>query len=136
MDKKIVGFIPKMLYKIFLNLKEKFDPVKPVPEEEQITVEICKKLLEDPNSKLTFAPLAKKRFIKNEEKDMYIIMQDHGINLVNHVYSYSIYISSTSVYEELTEIFDGILDRERLKLEDEIKHNIHHSLEEILKKFN
>lgn len=136
MENKVVGFIPKLLYKLFLSLKEKFDPSQPVPQEEKITIEICKKLLDDPNSKLTFAPLAEKRFIKNEEKDMFVVIHEHTINLINHVYSYSIYVSNTSEYHELVGKFNQVLDRERLKLEDEIKLNIQHSLEQILNKLN
>lgn len=136
MEKKIVGFIPRILYKIFLALKEKFDPTLPVPEEEKITVEICKKLLDDPKSELHYYDLAKKRFIKNAEKDMFIVMQDHTINLINHVYSYSIYVSDTAMYRELTSKFDDILDAERIKMEDEINSNIKHSLSSILSKLN
>ena len=136
MENKVVGFIPKLLYKLFLSLKEKFDPSQPVPQEEKITIEICRKLLDDPNSKLTFAPLAEKRFIKNEEKDMFVVIHEHTINLINHVYSYSIYVSNTSEYHELVNKFNEVLDRERLKLEDEIKLNIQHSLEQILNKLN
>lgn len=136
MKVQVVGFVPRILYKIFLTLKEKFDPTPPVPEEEKITIEICKKLISSPSSKLTYAPLASKRFIHNQEKDMYIVIHQHTINLINHVYSYSIYLSDTGSYNELIDMFDGILDKERLKLEDEIKNNIQHSLESILKKLD
>lgn len=133
---KVVGFIPKLLFKIFLTLKEKFDPTPPVPEEEKITIEICKKLIANANSKLTYAPLAHKRFIYNKEKDMYIVLHEHTINLINHVYSYSIYVSNHESWQDVIDSFDNVLDRERLKLEDEIKNNIQHSLESILKKLD
>jgi hypothetical protein len=136
MENKVVGFLPKLLFKIFLRLKEKFDPTPPVPEEEKITIQICKKLLDDTTSKLTYAPLAHKRFIKNEQKDMYIVIHEHTINLINHVYSYSIYVSDSHSYREIIEKFDRVLDIERLKLEDEIKNNIQHSLVSILNKLN
>lgn len=136
MENDVVGFIPRLLYKVFLKLKDKFDPKRPIPEEEILTVEICKKLLDDPNSKLSYAHLANKRFIKNEAKDMFVVMQDHTINLVNHVYSYSIYLTNTNEYRNLTDKFDQILDTERLKIENEIKNNIQHSLESILEKLN
>ena len=136
MENKVVGFIPKLLYKLFLTLKEKFDPKLPVPEEEKFTIQICEKLLEDPESKLTFAPIANKRFIKNESKDMFVVMHEHTVNLVNHVYSYSIYVTNNSDYEKLIQKCDNVLDNERLKLEDEIKLNIQHSLAQILKKLN
>ena len=63
-----MGYIPRLLFKIYLNLKERFDPTPPIPEEERITVEICKKLINDPDSELTYAPISAKRFIKNESK--------------------------------------------------------------------
>lgn len=136
MENKVVGFIPKLLYKLFLTLKNKFDPPMPVPEEERFTIQICEKLLEDPDSKLTFAPIANKRFIKNETKDMFVVIHEHSVNLINHVYSYSIYVTNTSDYNSLIGKFDKVLDNKRLKLEDEIKLNIQHSLEQILKKLN
>ena len=136
MKGKVVGLIPRLLYRIFLSLKEKFDPTPPIPEEEKITIDICLKLLDDPNSKLTIAPLANKRFVKNEEKDMYIVIHEHTINLINHVYSYSIYVSDSQAYVDIVNKFDKVLDEGRLKLEEEIKNNIQHSLSSILNKLN
>ena len=136
MEKKIVGYIPRLLFKVYLYLKEKFDPKLPIPEEEKITYDICNKLLDDPDSKLTFAPLSNKRFIKNSKKDMYIVIHQFTINLINHVYSYSIYASDTDCYQNLIQKFDNILDSERLKLEDEINNNIQHSLTNILSKLD
>ena len=129
-----MGFIPRLLYKIFLNLRERFDPKPPVPEEEKITIEICKKLIADPNSKLTYAPISNKRFIKNEDKNMFIVMETHTINMINHVYSYSVYLSDTNDYRNLTDSFDKILEAQRTSLEDEIRNNIQHSLKSILEK--
>jgi len=136
MENKVVGYIPRLLFKIYLSLKERFDPTPPVPEEEKITIDICSKLLDDPNSKLTIAPLVNKRFVKNKEKDMYIVIHEHTINLINHVYSYSIYVSDSQSYVDIVNKFDKMLDEERLKLEEEIKNNIQHSLSSILNKLN
>jgi hypothetical protein len=136
MENKVVGFIPKLLFRVFLALKEKFDPKQPVPDDEKITFEICYKLLENVDSKLTLAPISNKRFIKNEEKDMFIVLHEHSVKLINHIYSYSVYISNTQLYTQLVDKFDKVLDAERLKLETEINNNIHHSLAEILKKLD
>jgi hypothetical protein len=136
MENKVVGYIPRLLFKIYLSLKERFDPTPPIPEEEKITIDICSKLLDDPNSKLTIAPLVNKRFVKNKEKDMYIVIHEHTINLINHVYSYSIYVSDSQSYVDIVNKFDKMLDEERLKLEEEIKNNIQHSLSSILNKLN
>jgi hypothetical protein len=134
MENKVVGYIPRLLFRIYLSLKEKFDPTPPIPEEERITVEICKKLINDPESKLTYAPISNKRFIKNEEKSMFIVIEQHTINLINHVYSYSVYLSNSSDYNEIITSFDKVLEFERQSLEDEIRSNIQHSLTTILEK--
>jgi hypothetical protein len=136
MENKVVGYIPRLLFKLYLNLKERFDPTPPIPEEERITVEICKKLISDPESKLTYAPISNKRFIKNEKKSMFIVIEHHTINLINHVYSYSIYLSNSGDYDEIITSFDKILEHERQTLEDEIRSNIQHSLTTILEKLN
>lgn len=136
MENKVVGYIPRLLFKIYLNLKERFDPTLPVPVEEKITVEICKKLISDPESELTFAPLSGKRFIKNENKSMFVVIEHNTINLINHVYSYSVYLSSQNDYKDIIGSFDGILENKRQELEDEIRSNIQHSLQTILKKLD
>jgi hypothetical protein len=136
MENKVVGYIPRLLFKIYLNLKERFDPTPPIPEEERITVEICKKLINDPESELTYAPISAKRFIKNESKSMFVVIEHHTINLINHVYSYSVYLSKNSDYNEIIGGFDKILENKRQSLEDEITSNIQHSLQTILKKLD
>jgi hypothetical protein len=136
MENKVVGYIPRLLFKIYLSLKERFDPTLPIPEEEKITVEICKKLIVDPQSKLTFAPISGKRFIKNENKNMFVVIESHTINLINHVYSYSVYLSSQNDYKEIIQSFDGVLENKRQSLENEIRSNIQHSLQTILKKLD
>jgi hypothetical protein len=137
MDRKeVVGFIPSLLFKLFLYLKDKFDPKQPIPEEEKITFQICQKLIQDPKSKLTIAPISNKRFIKNEEKNIFVVFETNTINLVNHIYSHSVYVSDVETFQDLKDSFDKYLDKERLKLEDEIKNNIKNTLQEILKKFN
>jgi hypothetical protein len=136
MENKVVGYIPRLLFKIYLNLKERFDPTPPIPEEERITVEICKRLINDPESELTYAPISAKRFIKNESKSMFVVIEHHTINLINHVYSYSVYLSKNSDYNEIIGGFDKILEDKRQSLEDEITSNIQHSLQTILKKLD
>lgn len=134
MKPKVVGFIPRLLYKVFLNLKERFDPKPPISNEEKSSVEICDKLISNKSSKLTFAPKSFKRFIKNDDYDMFIVIENRTINLINHVYSYSVYIESDQLYSELIDRFDDELEKRRQDLEDEIKSNIQHSLQNILDK--
>ena len=86
------------------------------------------------SSKLTIAPLSNKRYIRNDDKDMFIVIQDGTISLINHVYSYNVFIEHNKLYEEVLSIFDSELENRRLLLEEEIRSNIKHSLKSILEK--
>lgn len=133
MEKKdVVGYIPKLLYKFYLKLKDKFDPPKEVTPEEHYCIEICKKLIQEENSKLTIAPVSNKRYIKNDDKSMFIVIESGTIMLINHVYSYSVYCENGTNYHELVKMFDETVERKRNELEKEIKSNIQHSLKRIL----
>jgi hypothetical protein len=136
MENKVVGYVPRLLFKIYLNLKDKFDPRPKVTDEEIFASEICKKLITNPTSELTISPISHKRIIKNEEKNMYVVMEGYTIHLINHVYSYSVYLQETSKFIELTQIFDKVLEDRREVLESEIRKNIKHSLSNILDKLN
>lgn len=136
MEKQIVGYIPKLLFKVYLTLKEKFDPRPPVTLEEQTCIDICNKLVLSQYSSLTYAPKSTKRFIKNDSHNMFIVIQDRTIHLINHVYSYSVYIENTELYSELIESFDSELERRRQNLEDEIRNNIQHSLQNIYQRIS
>ena len=131
MENKVVGYIPRLLFKIYLSLKERFDPSFPIPEEEKITVEICKKLISDPDSKLTFAPISNKRFIKNEKMGIYVIMEKYNVQVINHIYSYSITLGDKS-WGKLIDFYNQEIEKRRNQFESEIRSNIKHSLKNIL----
>jgi hypothetical protein len=125
-----------LLHRFYLYLKNKFDPTTPPKEEEIYALEICKKLILSPNSKLTNAPISFKRFIKNDDYNMFIVINNRTISLINHVYSYNVFIESHEHYIDIYEMFDNEMEKRRQELEDEIKNNIKHSLKEILKKIS
>jgi len=123
-----------LLHRLYLYLKNKFDPTPEPKEEEIFALEICKKLIVNTNSKLTNAPISFKRFIKNDDNNMFIVINNRTISLINHVYSYNVFIESFEHYSDICELFDNEMEKRRQELEDEIKNNIQHSLKEILKK--
>jgi hypothetical protein len=136
MENKVVGYVPRLLFKIYLNLKDKFDPKPKVTDEEIFAAEICEKLIANTTSELLISPISNKRIIKNEEKSMYIVMESYTIHLINHVYSYSVYLQDISKFTDLTKKFDKVLEDRREVLEYEIRKNIQHSLSNILDKLN
>ena len=128
----VVGYIPKLLYKIYLYLQEKFDPKPPITDEEKFCLRITKKLIENESSVLTLAPLSQKRFIKNDELRMFIMIENRVINIVNHIYSYTLVIEDIDAYKEIISEFDNKLDTIRISLETEFRMNIQNSLKNIL----
>ena len=126
--------LSKLLFKIYLYLKERFDPTQPATVEETFCTDICLSLIEMENSRLTYAPISNKRFIKNDSKGIFVVIDHRVINLINHVYGYNIMIEDDELYKSIIEKFDGVLEAKRLELEAEMKANIKHSLQTILDK--
>ena len=133
---EVVGFIPKLLFRIFLFLKDKFDPKAQITDEERFARQICDKMIIHPDSKLNFSPLTSKRIIKNETLNMYIVLENYTVHVINHVYSYSVYFQDSSAFKGLIDSFDQIMEKRREVLETEIRSNIQHSLKKILDKLN
>jgi hypothetical protein len=133
---EVVGFIPKLLFRIFLFLKDKFDPKPQITDEEKFARQICEKMIIHPDSKLDFSPLTSKRIIKNETLNMYIVLENYTVHVINHVYSYSVYFQDSSAFKGLIDSFDQIMEKRREVLETEIRSNIQHSLKKILDKLN
>ena len=135
-DKRTVGYFTRLLFRFYLKLKEKFDQTPKITDEEKYSLQICMKLLENLSSKLTFAPVSESRFIVNEDKQMFVVINNHTINITNHVYSYTVYVQEHSSYTKLIKKFDSILEEERQNIQDEIRRNIKHSLQSILNNLN
>ena len=131
-NNEIVGYIPKILFKIYLYLKDKFDPKRPVEEEESICYEICKKLISLKDSQLTIAPISNKRYIKNDNQKMFIVIENRMVTLINHIYSHNVYFENDEYLTEINQLIDNEVERKRLDLEKEIESNIKHSLKNIL----
>jgi hypothetical protein len=117
-----------------LYLKNRFDPTPPPTDEEIFCTDICLSLIGMENSRLTYAPISNKRFIKNDTKDIFVVIDHRVINLINHVYGYNIMIEDDHLFNSIIEKFDDTLENKRLELEAEMKQNIKHSLQNILDK--
>ena len=124
--------LSKLLFKIYLYLKNRFDPTPPPTDEEIFCTDICLSLIGMENSRLTYAPISNKRFIKNDTKDIFVVIDHRVINLINHVYGYNIMIEDDHLFNSIIEKFDDTLENKRLELEAEMKQNIKHSLQNLL----
>ena len=123
-----------ILFKIFVYLRNKFDPQPPIPEEVEICTNIVLKVLDYADTDLAFAPLSKKRFIINDKRKISITVFDRSICIINHIYSYTVYIESNEHYGKVLKKFNEQSEARTVELENRISSNIKHSLLDILTK--
>ena len=102
-------------------------------EYEREALAICKKLAAKPNSTLLLSPISGKRYIKSDDNQIYIIIDGHLVNIVNHSYSYVIPVEGKQ-HERLLRMFDKEVEARRELMETEIRSNIKHSLSTIYTK--
>ena len=121
-----------ILFRIFLYLKNKFDPKPPVAEEVETCAQIVLKVLEYQDTELTYTPISNKRFIVNDERGMAITIENRVVHIINHIYSYSIYMEDNDSYGKVLKKFDEVSEKKKSELEQKITTNIKHSLNKIL----
>ena len=60
---------------------------------ENDAIRITTKLVNDKDSTMLISPLSGKKYIKNEKLGMYIILSSSTVQIINHKYSYVVFIS-------------------------------------------
>lgn len=109
---------------------EHANPNRMLPHEGDCVV-ICKKLVKMKDSVMLMTPLTDKRYIKNERLQIFVIMQNQHVQIINHVYSYSVSLSHRS-WNRLVDFYNLEMEDRRTGFEEEITSNIRHSLKNIL----
>lgn len=92
---------------------------------------ICEKLIHKENTVLLLTPITEKRYIKNDDSGIFILIQNGVVKIVNHEYSYTVFMEGSN-YEKIILEFNNEIERRRLEMEREINSNIKHSLSKIL----
>jgi hypothetical protein len=104
-------------------------------DNEKICSTICRKLINHQSSKFLIAPLSGKRYIKNTELGLFVILDEGKVSVTNHVYHYDVTLSFKE-FSRLTRMYDNRTERNREAYEEEIKSQIVYSLSTILDKVN
>lgn len=102
-------------------------------ETQKMCMSIARSLITHPDSKFLLAPLSGKRYIKNSEMGLFLILDDRTLSITNHIYHYDVVINDRN-WERLTKMYDGKVENIRQEYEDQIMSQIEHSLENIIKK--
>lgn len=102
---------------------------------ENDALRITSKLVKDKDSTMLISPLSGKKYIKNEKFGMYIILHSSTIQIINHKYSYVVFVSDKK-YDKILQEFNIEVERRRELFEKEILGNINHSMKSIIKTIN
>jgi len=125
-----------LLFNVFLYLRDKFDPKPPVTEEVNTCTQIVLKLMDFPETEFIYTPISNKRFVVNEEKEMSVTIENRVVHIINHIYSYSVYIEDNKCFQDIIDKFNYISEKKKVELEEKIVNNIKHSLKKILENLN
>jgi hypothetical protein len=93
---------------------------------------VCRALIDQEDSVLLMSPISGKRYIKSEDDQIFIIIEQNQITIVNHNYSYNIDIWGSAL-SRISNMFDIEVEKRRDAMETEIRSNVKHSLSNIYK---
>lgn len=136
MEKFFSKLFNRLVIQIHISCRKMFSrSVKKYTSNEIKSSAIFRKVINHPDSIFLMAPLSQKRYIKNKELGLFIILSDFKLNITNHVYDYDIDINE-GLYEKLQRIFDEKVEISRVTLESEVDSQVQHSLLKILDKIS
>jgi hypothetical protein len=102
---------------------------------ENDAIRITQKLINDKDSTMLISPLSGKKYIKNDKFGMYVILHSSSVQIINHKYSYVVFISDKK-YDKIINEFNIEVENRRQVFEKEILGNIQHSMKSIIKTLN
>ena len=131
MVQKFQHKLKRFIQKQGIKIQKITDPTRLVKSQhERECVDICRKLIPLKETKLLITPLSPKKYIRNDELKVDIIIEVRHVNIINHVYSYSLVMEGKGM-EIIMEMFNNELESRRQDFETEITSNIKHSLKTI-----
>ena len=121
----------RLIQKWYISIVRLSTPPMEKSEYERDCIAICKKLISKEDTVLLLTPISNKRYIRNEELQIFVILEGHNVKVINHVYSYTVFLEQKP-WENIVDMFDNEVERRREIFEKEITSNIKHSLQNIL----
>jgi hypothetical protein len=123
--------LKRAIQKWYISLVRLSTPPMQKSEYERDCISICKKLIDKEETILLLTPISNKRYIRNEEHQIFVILEGNNVKVINHVYSYTVFLEK-NCWENLVSMFDNEVEKRREIFEKEITSNIKHSLQNIL----
>ena len=132
MINKITHTPKRLIQKKYISYARKLNQQLRKSAYERDCMLICKKLIGKEETILLLTPITNKRYIGNEKQDIFVILENYSVKVINHVYSYTIFLEDKS-WNSIVALFDNEVEERRLVFEKEITANISHSLQNTLK---
>ena len=101
-----------------------------VEPHERTAFKICLKLISDKDSEFMIAPMSQKRFIINENLNLFILIDYGRVEITNHIFHYDVRLSNRDC-ERITYLYDVETEKRRSNTEMTIKSNIKNTLEKV-----
>lgn len=130
--------LKRLYFRFYIYFHKKMNHGFGVEDEQQyqrVCLSICRKLITQPDSIFLIAPLSGKKYIKNDRLDLFIVMNERHINVTNHTYNYSVFVSERD-WQRISYLFNLTTEKRKQNYEDKIKSQITHSLYSILEKIS
>lgn len=119
--------------KIWINRKISDKESRSTTRIEREVISIFSNLLKHPKSELLIHPDGK-YYIKSDDTGIFVTLNkyDKEISIINHVYGYNVNVSER-VLNDMIKRFINELEYRRIKMEEDYRNNIQHSLSIIAK---
>jgi len=117
-----------------LQFKQRISKVYIPNSKEEKAINIIKTLIKDEASVMLVAPISKKKYIKNDKRKMFVIMEDVNITLASNKYMYYYDLQvHVKVASMLSKKFDNVLENRRNIMEKEMIEGVTSNLDFISK---
>lgn len=123
----------RMIQKWYISIVRIATPPVEKSEYEKDCIAICKRLISKEDTVLLLTPISNKRYIRNEELGIFVILENNRVKVINHVYAYTVFLEQKP-WSNIILTFDLEVEKRKEKFEKEITSNIKHSLQNILYK--
>ena len=137
--KPTVHRFKRLSQKLSIKLLRAFNPLdRERPEKNSSELDaalLFKKMLVKADSELLISPLSGRYFIKNDRKQILIILTEYELVVINHVFGYNIKISQ-KLQRSLYQAFVSEVEQRRTAMENAFRQNVKHSLQSIISHIN
>jgi hypothetical protein len=134
--KKLFHKLKRQYQKIYIRIVKNLEYERSMQQRYEIDAQnVCLKLISKEQSHLLMTSITQKRFIKSDEFDVLVTIDNNIINIVNHQYSYTVFVTEKT-RKTICNEFDKLIESQRKKMEDEITSNIKFSLKNLSNKLD